>query len=47
MPDPSIQSSVVGRQSGLYHVVAVSKNGVIGKDNKLPWHFSENLILKC
>src|SRR5436190_24023626 len=27
----------------LYHVVAVSKNGVIGKDNKLPWHFSADL----
>ncbi len=27
----------------IYHVVAVSKNGVIGKDNKLPWHFSVDL----
>ena len=27
----------------LYHVVAVSKNGVIGKDGKLPWHFSSDL----
>lgn len=27
----------------LYHVVAISKNGVIGKDNKLPWHFSSDL----
>jgi len=26
-----------------YHVVAVSNNGVIGKDNKLPWHFSSDL----
>lgn len=25
------------------HVVAVSKNGVIGKDGKLPWHFSSDL----
>lgn len=27
----------------LYHVVAVSQNHVIGKDNKLPWHFSADL----
>lgn len=27
----------------LYHVVAVSRNGVIGKDGKLPWHFSVDL----
>lgn len=27
----------------LYHIVAVAKNGVIGKDNKLPWHFPEEL----
>lgn len=27
----------------IWHVVAVSKNGVIGKDNKLPWHFSSDL----
>ncbi len=27
----------------IYHVVAVSKNGVIGKDGKLPWHFSADL----
>ena len=27
----------------LYHVVAVSRNGVIGKDGKLPWHFSTDL----
>lgn len=27
----------------LYHVVAVSRNGVIGKDGKLPWHFSADL----
>ncbi len=24
----------------LYHVVAMANNRVIGKDNKLPWHFS-------
>ncbi len=27
----------------IWHVVAVSKNGVIGKDGKLPWHFSSDL----
>ena len=27
----------------IYHVVAVAENGVIGKDNKLPWHFSCDL----
>ena len=27
----------------LYHVVAAAENGVIGKDNKLPWHFSSDL----
>lgn len=27
----------------IYHVVAVADNGVIGKDNKLPWHFSTDL----
>lgn len=27
----------------LYHVVAAAKNRVIGKDNKLPWHFSADL----
>jgi dihydrofolate reductase len=27
----------------LYHVVAMAHNRVIGKDNKLPWHFSEDL----
>ena len=27
----------------IYHVVAVSQNGVIGKDGKLPWHFSADL----
>ena len=27
----------------LYHVVAMAKNRVIGKDNKLPWHFPEDL----
>ena len=27
----------------LFHVVAMAKNRVIGKDNKLPWHFPEDL----
>ena len=27
----------------LYHVVAAAENRVIGKDNKLPWHFSADL----
>lgn len=27
----------------LYHVVATSLNRVIGKDNKLPWHFPADL----
>ena len=27
----------------IYHVVAVAENGVIGKDGKLPWHFSADL----
>lgn len=27
----------------LYHLVAVAQDGVIGKDNKLPWHFSADL----
>jgi len=27
----------------IYHIVATAKNRVIGKDNKLPWHFSEDL----
>ncbi len=27
----------------LSHIVAVSENGVIGKDNKLLWHFTEDL----
>lgn len=27
----------------LFHVVAVAKNGVIGKEGKLPWHFSSDL----
>lgn len=27
----------------LSHIVAVSENGVIGKDNKLLWHFPEDL----
>ena len=28
----------------LYHIVAVSDNGVIGKNNQLPWHFSADLL---
>ena len=27
----------------LYHVVAMAQNRVIGKDNKLPWHFPADL----
>lgn len=27
----------------LYHIAAMAKNRVIGKDNKLPWHFSEDM----
>lgn len=27
----------------LYHVVAMARNRVIGIDNKLPWHFPEDL----
>ncbi|MSR77587.1 MAG: dihydrofolate reductase [Candidatus Omnitrophica bacterium] len=27
----------------IYHVVAMARNRVIGKDNKLPWHFSADL----
>ena len=27
----------------IYHVVAMSENRVIGKDGKLPWHFSADL----
>jgi len=27
----------------LYHVVAMARNRVIGQDNQLPWHFSEDL----
>jgi len=27
----------------IYHIVATAHNGVIGKDNRLPWHFSEDL----
>ncbi|MBI3999372.1 MAG: dihydrofolate reductase [Candidatus Omnitrophica bacterium] len=26
-----------------YHVVAMAENRVIGKDNRLPWHFSSDL----
>ena len=29
--------------SKVYHVVATARNRVIGKANKLPWHFSEDL----
>jgi len=43
MSDSGRWSSVVGRQSGIYHVVAMAQNKVIGKDNKLPWHFSADL----
>lgn len=28
----------------LSHIVAASENGVIGKDNKLIWHFSEDMV---
>jgi len=27
----------------LYHAVATTKNRIIGKNNKLPWHFSSDL----
>ena len=27
----------------LYHIVGMAENRVIGKDNRLPWHFSEDL----
>lgn len=27
----------------LYHIVACTKNGVIGKNGRLPWHFREDL----
>lgn len=27
----------------IYHIVATSRNGIIGNDNQLPWHFSEDL----
>ena len=27
----------------LYHIVAVAENRVIGKKNRLPWHFSADL----
>lgn len=27
----------------IYHVVARARNGVIGRDNQLPWHFSSDL----
>ncbi|OGW72708.1 MAG: hypothetical protein A2Y02_00535 [Omnitrophica bacterium GWA2_52_12] len=27
----------------IYHVVAMSRSRIIGKDNKLPWHFPEDL----
>ena len=27
----------------LYHIVAMAENRVIGKDNRLPWHFPEDL----
>lgn len=28
---------------GVFHVVAMGRNRAIGKDNKLPWHFPEDL----
>ena len=27
----------------LFHIVAMARNRVIGKDNRLPWHFSSDL----
>lgn len=27
----------------LYHIVAMAKNRAIGKDNRLPWHFPEDM----
>lgn len=27
----------------LYHIVAMAQNRVIGKENRLPWHFSSDL----
>ncbi|MBI2167345.1 MAG: dihydrofolate reductase [Candidatus Omnitrophica bacterium] len=30
-------------EAKLFHVVAIAKNRVIGKDGKLPWHFSSDL----
>ena len=27
----------------LFHIVAVAEGGVIGKENRLPWHFSSDL----
>jgi len=29
--------------SKIYHVVATARNRVIGRNNQLPWHFSEDL----
>ena len=40
--NPSFRRPVNGKMK-LYHIVARSENGVIGKDNKLPWHFSADL----
>ncbi|MBN1688942.1 MAG: dihydrofolate reductase [Candidatus Omnitrophica bacterium] len=33
----------MNRAFKLFHIVAVSDNGVIGKANQLPWHFSSDL----
>lgn len=31
------------KKKEIYHVVAMSRNRVIGRDNKLPWHFPSDL----
>lgn len=43
MTNHNLQSPVSGLRPPVYHVVAAAQNGVIGKDNKLPWHFSADL----
>ena len=40
---PRSRHRSLSRPRMIYHVVAVSKNGVIGKDGRLPWHFSADL----